>query len=195
MIGVIDYGASNIQSVCNALINLGQLFELIDKPDSIAKYDKLILPGVGAAGSAMKRLKETGFAEVLPSVSMPVLGLCLGLQLFGDYSEENDTKCLGMIPGRARRFSDALKVPQIGWNKVRISAESPLTTGIPDGSYFYFVHSYYLDAPKEFVIGDAKYGVTFPAVIRKGNFYATQFHPEKSGPVGLALLNNFCRLC
>src|SRR3989344_8759324 len=107
MIGVIDYGASNIQSIGNALTKLNQPFELVPEASGLSRFDKLILPGVGAAGSAMKRLKETGFAEVLPSVSMPVLGLCLGLQLFGDYSEENDTKCLGMIPGRARRFSDA----------------------------------------------------------------------------------------
>ena len=195
MIGVIDYGASNIQSVCNALTLLEQPFELIRKPDFIAKYSKFILPGVGAAGSAMKVLKKTGFARVLPKLSVPVLGLCLGLQLFAEYSEENAAKCLSIIPGYTRRFAGGVKVPQIGWNKVKLNRKSPLTKGVPDESYFYFVHSYYLDAPKEFVIGEADYGVTFPAIIQKENFYATQFHPEKSGKLGLAVLANFCRLC
>ncbi|HEY4514395.1 MAG TPA: imidazole glycerol phosphate synthase subunit HisH [Candidatus Paceibacterota bacterium] len=212
MIGVIDYGASNIQSIGNALTKLNQPFELVPEASGLSRFDKLILPGVGAAGSAMKKLKETGFAEVLPKVKVPVLGLCLGLQLFAEYSEENETKCLSIIPAKVRRFSPALKVPQMGWNMVKLVKESPLTTGIPDGSYFYFVHSYYLDLPaapgptasgaqagaaqagtQEYIIGSADYGVMFPAIIQKDNFYAVQFHPEKSGPLGLKVVENFCR--
>lgn len=195
MLGVIDYGASNIRSVCNALSLLGRPFEVIDRPDNTAKYERIILPGVGAAGSAMKRLSESGFAAVIPALSVPVLGLCLGLQLFAEYSEEDDTKCLSIIPGAARRFASELKVPQIGWNKVVLRGQSPLTKGIPDGSYFYFVHSYYLQTKPEFVLGSAEYGVEFAAVVQKENFYATQFHPEKSGEIGLKLLDNFCKLC
>src|SRR3989344_3820023 len=165
MIGVIDYGASNIQSIGNALTKLNQPFELVPEASGLSRFDKLILPGVGAAGSAMKKLKETGFAEVLPKVKVPVLGLCLGLQLFAEYSEENETKCLSIIPAKVRRFSPALKVPQMGWNMVKLVKDSPLTKGIPDGSYFYFVHSYYLDLPaqagtQEYIIGSADYGVT-----------------------------------
>jgi len=197
MIGIIDYGASNIQSISNALTKLNQPFELVSDAGGLSKFDKLILPGVGAAGSAMKRLTETGFAEALPKVKVPVLGLCLGLQLFAEYSEENETKCLAIIPAKVRRFSPTLKVPQMGWNKVRLIKDSPLTAGIPNGSYFYFVHSYYLDVPagSEFVVATSDYGITFPAIVQKNNFYAAQFHPEKSGELGLQILRNFCELC
>src|SRR3989338_6996702 len=195
MIGVIDYGASNIQSIGNALTKLNQPFELVPEASGLSKFDKLILPGVGAAGSAMKKLTETGFASALPKVKVPVLGLCLGLQLFAEYSEENETKCLSIIPAKVRRFSAAgLKVPHMGWNRVKITKESPLTSGIADGSYFYFVHGYYLNS-MDFAVGVADYGIRFPAIIKKANFYAAQFHPEKSGELGLQILRNFCELC
>ncbi|HEY4514512.1 MAG TPA: imidazole glycerol phosphate synthase subunit HisH [Candidatus Paceibacterota bacterium] len=194
-IGVIDYGASNIESIGNALMHLRQEFELIEKPDSLERFDKFILPGVGAAGSAMEHLRESGFSEVIPKIKVPVLGLCLGLQLFAEYSEENDTSCLSIIPGKVRRFSaSGLKVPHIGWNRVKITRESPLTSGIADGSYFYFVHGYYLNS-MDFAVGVADYGIRFPAIIKKANFYAAQFHPEKSGELGLQILRNFCELC
>lgn len=194
-IAVIDYGASNLQSVANALTVLGKPFEIVSEPDRLADFDKVILPGVGAAGSAMEKLRESGFAEVLPKLKVPTLGVCLGLQLFADFSEEGDTKCLSIIPGQVKRFQTDLKVPQMGWNKVELAKASPLTAGIPNNSFFYFVHSYYLETRSEFVIGQTVYDTTFAAIVQKGNFYATQFHPEKSGQWGMKLLSNFCDLC
>lgn len=196
MIAVIDYGASNLQSVCNALEKLKQPFEVVQKPQAIARAKKVILPGVGAAGNAMEKLQKSGFAEILPCLKIPFFGICLGMQLLADFSEEGNVKCLSVIPGRVKKFrSRALKIPQTGWNKVKFTKPSPLTAGIPDENYFYFVNSFYFDAPPENVIGKTNYGTRFPSVIQKNNFYATQFHPEKSGPVGLQLLRNFCKLC
>jgi len=193
-IAVIDYGASNLQSVANALFKLGQDFEIVSEPKRLADFDKVILPGVGAAGSAMKKLTESGFAEVLPKLKVPTLGVCLGMQLFADFSEEGTTKCLSIIPGQVKRFQTDLKVPHMGWNKVGLIKESPLTAGIPNNSFFYFVHSYYLETRPEFVIGQTAYDINFVAIVQKDNFYATQFHPEKSGEWGMQLLNNFCKL-
>lgn len=193
-IAIIDYGASNLQSVANALTSLGRSFEIINDPRKLVNFDKVILPGVGAAGSAMKKLKESGFADILPKLKVPTLGVCLGLQLFADFSSEGNIKCLSVISGEVKRFKNDLKVPHMGWNKVEFIKESPLTSGIPNNSFFYFVHSYYLETEKKFVIGNTVYGINFPAIIQKGNFYAAQFHPEKSGEWGLKLLANFCDL-
>lgn len=193
-IAIIDYGAGNLQSVANALQTLGKSFEIVDNPRRLSSFDRVILPGVGAAGSAMDKLKQSGFAEILPDLKMPVLGICLGLQLFAEYSEENQTECLCIIPGQVKRFQTSLKVPQMGWNKVEFIKSSKLTVGIPNGSYFYFVHSYYLETDPDFIIGQTIYDVVVPAIIQKENFYATQFHPEKSGQWGIKLLKNFCEL-
>jgi glutamine amidotransferase len=194
-IAIIDYGASNLQSVANALTVLGKNFEIVSEPGRLADFDKIILPGVGAAGSAMEKLTESGFAQILPKLEVPVLGVCLGLQLFADFSEEGSTKCLSIIPGKVKRFQTDLKVPQMGWNKVELVKASPLMVGIPNNSFFYFVHSYYLETRPEFVIGQAVYDYTFVAIVQRDNFYATQFHPEKSGKWGMKLLSNFCDLC
>ncbi|MDO8593945.1 MAG: imidazole glycerol phosphate synthase subunit HisH [bacterium] len=193
-IAIIDYGASNLQSVANALTSLGRSFEIINNPKKLVDFDKVILPGVGAAGSAMEKLKESGFAEILPKLKVPTLGVCLGLQLFADFSSEGNTKCLSIVPGEVKKFKTELKVPHMGWNKVELTKESPLTSGIPNNSFFYFVHSYYLESEDKFVIGRTAYGINFPAIIQKDNFYAVQFHPEKSGELGLKLLANFCDL-
>lgn len=193
-IAIIDYGASNLQSVGNALTTLGRPFEIISDPKKLVDFDKVILPGVGAAGSAMEKLKESGFAEILPKLKVPTLGVCLGLQLFADFSFEGNTKCLSVIPGEVKKFQTELKVPHMGWNKVEFIKESPLTIGIPNDSFFYFVHSYYLETEDKFIIGKTAYGINFPAIIQKNNFYAVQFHPEKSGEWGLKLLANFCDL-
>ena len=193
-IAIIDYGASNLQSVANALTSLGRSFEIINDPKKLTDFDKVILPGVGAASSAMEKLKQNGFAEILPKLKVPTLGVCLGLQLFADFSEEGNVKCLSIIPGRVKRFQTELKVPHMGWNKVELVKKSKLTVGIPNKSFFYFVHSYYIETEKEFVIGKTAYDVQFPAIIQKDNFYAVQFHPEKSGEWGLKLLSNFCDL-
>src|SRR3989344_4096826 len=144
-IAIIDYGASNLQSVANALTSIGKSFEIINDPKKLIDFDKVILPCVGAAGSAMKKLKESGFADVLPKLKIPILGVCLGLQLFADSSEEDDTKCLSIIPGKVKKFQTELKVPHMGWNQVELVKESPLTAEIPNDTFFYFVHSYYLE--------------------------------------------------
>lgn len=193
-IAIIDYGASNLQSVANALKTLGRSFEIINDPKKLVGFDKVILPGVGAANSAMGKLKESGFAEILPKLRVPTLGVCLGLQLFADFSSEGNTECLSIVPGEVKKFKTDLKVPHMGWNKVELIKESPLTYGIPNNSFFYFVHSYYLETEDKFVIGKTAYGINFPAIIQKNNFYAVQFHPEKSGEWGLRLLANFCDL-
>src|SRR3989344_6432921 len=193
-IAIIDYGASNLQSVANALTALGRSFEIISDPKKLAGFDKVILPGVGAASSAMEKLKESGFAEILPKIKVPTLGICLGMQLFSDFSEEGSVKCLSIIPGKVKKFETELKVPHMGWNKVEWSKKSKLATGIPNNSFFYFVHSYYLETEDRFIIGKTAYGINFPAIIQKDNFYAVQFHPEKSGEWGLKLLANFCDL-
>ena len=193
-IAIIDYGASNLQSVANALTSLGKSFEIINDPEKLVNFDKVILPGVGAAGSAMEKLTESGFAEVLPKLKVPTLGVCLGLQLFGDFSEEGSIRCLSIVPGKVKKFQTELKVPHMGWNKVDLIKESPLTMNIPNNSFFYFVHSYYLEMKDKFIIGKTAYDINFPAIIQKDNFYAVQFHPEKSGEWGLKLLSNFCDL-
>lgn len=196
MIAIIDYGASNLQSVCNALKKLKQPFEVVQKPQAMARAKKVILPGVGAAENTMEKLQKSGFAEIIPRLKIPFLGICLGMQLLADFSEEGNVKCLSVIPGQVKKFRPrTLKIPQIGWNKVGVVKSSPLMTGIPDENYFYFVNSFYFDAPLENVIGKTNYGFAFPSVIQKNNFYAVQFHPEKSGPLGLKLLRNFCGLC
>ena len=193
-IAIIDYGASNLQSVANALTSLGRSFEIITNPEKLVDFDKVILPGVGAAGNAMKKLKKSGFAKILPKLKVPTLGICLGLQLFADFSEEGNTKCLSIVSGNVKKFETELKVPHMGWNKVEFVKKSKLTVGILDNSFFYFVHSYYLETSKKFVIGQTAYGIDFPAIVQKDNFYAVQFHPEKSGKWGLKLLDNFCGL-
>ena len=181
MIAIIDYNSGNTASVANALRRLGQRYEITGDPELVARADKIIFPGVGAAKAAMKELKKRGLDKLLRRTKTPVLGICLGLQLLAEFSEEDNTKCLGIIPGRVKRFSDDLKVPQIGWNRV-------------GKDYFYFVHSYYLPVG-HYTLATATYGVPFSAIIQKDNFYATQFHPEKSGEAGLQILRNFCTSC
>ena len=201
-IAIVDYGASNLQSVANALTSLGQTFEVVADPRKLTDFDKVIVPGVGAAGSAMKMLRESGFADVLPTLKIPVLGLCLGMQMLAEFSEEDDTQGLGIISGTVRRFVTELKVPHMGWNTVRLAPpaaglvrDSKLTEGVPDGSFFYFVHSYYLPVDPRYCVGETSYGVSFASIVQKDNFYGTQFHPEKSGEWGMKILDNFCRVC
>lgn len=194
MIAIIDYGAGNIKSVTNALKKFGQKFKLVKEPSELARTKKVILPGVGAAEAAMQRMLESGFIKELPRLKIPLLGICLGMQLLADFSEEGGVQCLGLISGRVKKFTQ-LKVPQIGWNKVDFAQKSQLTGGIPNGNYFYFVNSYYFDAPEKYVMATTDYGIKFPSIIQKENSYAVQFHPEKSGEMGLKLLNNFCTKC
>lgn len=192
MITIIDYNSGNVASVGNALKKLGVEFKLSCDPEDVANAEKVIFPGVGRAGYAMEQLRARGLIDAVRQCRVPFLGICLGLQLLADSSEEDDIECLGIVPGKVRRFGEELPVPEIGWNKVEICGDSPLFKGIEDCSYFYFVNSYYFDGQG---VGKTKYGCEFASVIQRDNFYATQFHPEKSGEVGLKLLSNFCELC
>jgi len=195
MIQIIDYGAGNIKSVQNALKQLGVESKTITSGQELEADCKTIFPGVGAAGNAMRKLKEKDFLEKIPQIKAPFLGICLGMQLLVEYSEEDETKCLGIIKGKALEFPKTVKIPQIGWNKVKqTNRQDPLFKDVPDQSYFYFVNSYYVDRCEE-ELGTTDYGRTFVPILKKDNFYGTQFHPEKSGEIGLKLLNNFCELC
>lgn len=195
MIAIIDYGASNLRSVQNALAKIHQASNVVTKPEQLADAEKVILPGVGSAGDAMARLREAGFAEIIPKLSVPVLGICLGMQLFSEFSEEDQTACLGIISGRVRKISGDVKVPQMGWNTVEFLKPSPLFQGLTSNDFFYFVHSFYFDAPDAVTIAETSYGIAFPSAVQLRNFYGVQFHPEKSGDAGLQLLRNFCEVC
>jgi imidazole glycerol-phosphate synthase subunit HisH len=191
MITIIDYQAGNLRSVTNALDRLGASYEITDDPEVVRRAQKVIFPGVGAAGPAMQVLRKQGLGEVLRNLKVPVLGICLGLQLLFEQSAEGEVDCLGIIPGCVRRLQNP-KVPQIGWNLVKW-AGSDLGKDIPDQSYFYFVNSFV--APLCVATsGVSFYGEMFSSVVQKENFYGVQFHPEKSGEVGLKLISNFLEL-
>ncbi len=205
MIGIVDYNAGNITSVERALKSLGIDFVLSKKPEELENCDKLIFPGVGEAAYAMTQLKETGFDEFLKrkcKEGIPLLGICLGSQIIFDWSEEGNTKCLGLIKGKIRYFEsikaglskEGFKIPQIGWNNLTVKhGGSPILQGVKEGSDFYFVHSYVICPEDENVIkASAEHGIEVPAVIQSGNIFACQFHPEKSGEEGLKILKNFC---
>ncbi|MEK7672279.1 MAG: imidazole glycerol phosphate synthase subunit HisH [Patescibacteria group bacterium] len=195
MIGIIDYGAGNLQSVKNALQAIKQPFRVITNFAEFNSVDKIILPGVGAAAFAMQQLKKQNLITAIQKTKKPFLGICLGLQLLAEFSEEGQTACLGLIKGNIKRFSEDLKVPQIGWNKVKTINKTPLTDGLNPENYFYFVNSYYLEFSKQYAIATADYIETFTSILKYKNFYATQFHPERSGKIGLQLLSNFCNKC
>lgn len=195
MIAIIDYKAGNIASVKNALERLGSSCLVTAEPREILSADGVIFPGQGRAGAAMRELRKAKIDKLIPKIKKPFLGICLGMQLLSEYSEEDKTKCLGVFQGKCRKFPPTLKTPHLGWNKVEFVKKSSLFQEVVKGAYFYFVHSYYLDAPEENVIGKTAYGFEFPSVVQKDNFFAVQFHPEKSGEAGIRLLNNFCKLC
>lgn len=195
MIAIIDYKSGNVASVQNALGRLGKTCVVTADPEEIFSADGVVFPGQGRAGAAIPELRKAGIESLIPQIKKPFLGICLGMQLLGRYSEEDQTQCLEILQSDCRRFPPTLKTPHLGWNKVELKRESLLTAGIPDGSYFYFVHSYFVDAPDDLIVGETSYGFRFPSVIQKDNFFAVQFHPEKSGAQGLRLLNNFCQLC
>ena len=200
MIAVIDYGAGNLRSAVRALQHVGAELVVTDDPAVITNATAAVLPGVGATRDTMQELERRGLASVIPQIiaaGTPFLGICVGMQVLAQTSEEWGTHaCLGVVPGAVRRFPEAVgKVPQIGWNQVSFLTEHPLFDGIPDGADFYFVHSFYVDMPDEqYVVGRTEYGLSFPSVLAFGSVVATQFHPEKSGRWGLTLLRNFVRL-
>ena len=189
MIAIIKYNAGNITSVKNALDRLGYANVLTDDAAVIKEADKVIFPGVGEASSAMKYLRAKGLDEVIRSLQQPVLGICLGQQLMCQHSEENDTDCLGIFAARVRLFPPEKKVPHIGWNNFS-SLKSPVFKGIEQENDVYFVHSYYAELTED-TTAICDYILPFSAAMQRGNFYATQFHPEKSGGVGETILRNF----
>ncbi len=195
MIGVVDYEAGNIRSVANALSAIQVPYVISAEQKLLACCRGIILPGVGAAPGALKSLVEGNIDSFLCKTTRPVLGICLGMQILYERSEEGDTSCLGIIPGKVMRLSsESVKIPHMGWNEVRFRGNSPLWTGISEGSFFYFAHSYVVSVGEQ-TIAETDCGMTFSAAIRYKNYYGVQFHPEKSGSDGLRILKNFEALC
>jgi glutamine amidotransferase len=205
MIAIIDYEAGNLTSVQRALNFLGQESVITSDFSKVMEAERIIFPGVGAAGKAMSDLKRLKLDQALVDsygAGKPILGICIGTQIIMEWSEENDTECLGLIKGGVRRFKEELvdkdgkrlKVPHMGWNGVEVKRDHPLFHGVDPGSKFYFVHSYY-PSPKDSgaVLGETDYGSPFASVIAEKNLFAVQFHVEKSGRPGLKILSNFCK--
>lgn len=198
MIAVIDYKAGNAPSVLSALKHIGADGRLVKTPEELRSATHIILPGVGAAAATMDSLRESGFIpafeELVLGGGIPFLGICVGMQVLFERSEEGgDVPCLGWLKGRVRRYDDkAVKVPQIGWNRTVFTRDTAMTRRGGEG-YFYFVNSYYVDTPDETIIlGQTDYCGTFTSMINRDNIYATQFHTEKSGEAGLSMLRGFC---
>ena len=192
-LSIIKYNAGNVQSVLFALQRIGVEAIVTDNVDEIRSSDRVIFPGVGEASSAMNYLRENKLDTLIKSLKQPVLGICLGMQLMCRRSEENSTDCLGIFDLEVRKFSENnLKVPQIGWNNI-FSLKSPLLKDVSEKEYMYFVHSYYVEKCAE-SIALTEYGLEYSSAIRKNNFYAVQFHPEKSGAAGQKILENFIKL-
>jgi glutamine amidotransferase len=193
-IAVVNSGGANISSVLHALARLGAEPEFTADADTIRRADRVILPGVGAAGHAMDVLRRHNLVEVIRSLTQPVLGICLGMQLLFESSEEDGAELLGLVPARLARIADrpGLRVPHMGWNAIRCERADPLIASL-DGNWFYFVHSY--AAPiGEWTLASSQHGAPFSAVVRRGNFSGAQFHPERSARAGAALLGNFLEM-
>ena len=189
---IINYGAGNIQSIMFAIERLGYKAVLSNNPDEIKAADKVIFPGVGEASYAMKMLKESGLDVLIPTLKQPVFGICLGMQLMCNHSEEGDTKGLGIFDVDVVKFSSKVKVPQMGWNNI-YNLKSDLFKGIPENEYMYLVHSFYAPICAE-TIATTNYEMEYSSALENDNFYGTQFHPEKSGDIGEQILNNFLNL-
>ncbi|GAA4748461.1 imidazole glycerol phosphate synthase subunit HisH [Flavisolibacter ginsenosidimutans] len=194
-LAIIKYNAGNIQSVLTALERLGVNAEVTDDAEKIKTADKVIFPGVGEASSAMKSLQHTNLDKVIKELKQPVLGICVGMQLLCEYSEENDTTCLGIVPVKVQKFSaqrSTLKVPQVGWNTI-YELRSDLFNDIQENSYIYNVHSYFAE-DSEYTIAKCDYGLEYAAAVNKDNFYGVQFHTEKSAGIGDRIIQNFLNL-
>ncbi len=194
-VAIIDSGGTNIASLKFALNRLGVDATLTADAKTIRNASHVILPGVGAAAAAMQRLKHTRLNELIPALEQPVLGICLGMQLLAEASEEDDAECLGVISGVAKKLSASPEtpVPNMGWCPASVARQHPLMAGIDDGSYFYFVHSYALPVA-DYALATASHVGDFTAVLSVNNFHATQFHPERSSAAGAQLLANFLEL-
>jgi len=195
-VAIIDYGAGNIRSVLSALYSVGCHATVAQSPSDLRSARAVILPGVGAAADTMENLRARGLADAVVEwveADRPFMGICMGLQvLFTESEEGGGQDCLGVLPGRVTRLPKGLKVPHMGWNQVHYTLESPLFQGIPDGSNFYFVHSFVAQPDDSTVVlAETEYGVRFCSAVQKGNLVATQFHPEKSGALGLQVYRNF----
>ena len=192
-VAIVKYNAGNTASVANAMLRLGVEPIVTDVADELLSADKVVFPGVGEASTAMQHLRERRLDSVIKSLKQPVLGICLGMQLMCNSSDENETECLGIMPYRVRRFeSQMLKIPHTGWNRV-YQSRSPLFAGIDDGSRVYFVHGFYVETGDD-TTAVADYGQQFSAGIERDNFHAVQFHPEKSGVIGSHILENFLKI-
>ncbi|MEP3836952.1 MAG: imidazole glycerol phosphate synthase subunit HisH [Algibacter sp.] len=189
---IINYGAGNIKSIQFAFKRLGVDAVLSDNPDEIRAADKVIFPGVGEASSAMVMLRESGLDKVIPTLKQPVLGICLGMQLLCKYSEEGNTEGIGVFQTNVKRFSNEVKVPQMGWNVIK-DLKSDLFKGIKENEYMYLVHSYYAEHCNE-TIAKTDYGLNYASALQHENFYGVQFHPEKSSLAGEQILKNFLDL-
>lgn len=192
MLAIIDYGAGNTKSLQFALERLGVNSLLTSNADQIKSADKVIFPGQGAAGSAMQKLKHFGLDQLIPELKQPVLGICLGMQLFCKHTEEGDVQGLGIVKGTVKRFSSKVKVPQMGWNSIH-NLKGELFDGIQEGAYMYLVHSYFVPDSTE-TVATSNYDGSYSVALQKENFYGVQFHPEKSSKQGQLVLNNFLKL-
>lgn len=196
-VGIVYYGAGNLFSLTAALDRQQITYGMIYSAEDFASYDRYIIPGVGHAGAAMQKLEGAGFVPIIKSLQKPVLGICVGMQLLTAFSEEGNSDLTSIMPIETLQFKSdnlKLKVPHMGWNKVNVETENPLFKGIENNSYFYFVHSYYIEFNSKFTLASTDYGVKFSASINKDNFYGVQFHPEKSGEIGEKILKNFTYL-
>ena len=194
LVGVLDYGMGNLRSVAKAVERVGGTPRLVVRPEEAEEADALVVPGVGAFGACMAGLRERGLDEVVRAfvaAGVPVLGVCLGMQVLFEWSEEGDAEGLGLLPGKVRRLPAGVKVPHMGWNQVRWTRTNPITARVPDGTRFYFVHSYVCDASPEDTAGETEHGVRFAAAVARGPLFGTQFHPEKSGAPGLEVYRAF----
>ena len=195
MIGIVNYGAGNIFSLTSALERLALPYGMVNEKADLERYKHIIIPGVGHAGAAMRKLEQTGLVGPIKALKKPVLGICVGMQLITAHSEEGDAEMMNIVPVKTRLFDKAqgIKIPHMGWNNIEHKNNS-LFEGVESGSQFYFVHSYFIEYNPTFDIAAANYGMPFSAAVQKDNFYGVQFHPEKSGVAGERLLKNFSNL-